>query len=325
MAGHGAPLLPRLGMHVSISGGMDKMAERAVAFGCEAVQVFSRSPQGGKARPLTGAEVEAARRTLDAAGIQPLVVHVPYFANLCAADDGLRGYAVETLAGEFERAGLLGAPFVVTHPGRPAGGVDPADSRRLALASLAEALAKADEAAATAGGGSTAAAGTPGSARPLLLLENTAGMGRELGSTLEELAELAAGLEKAPGGGHAVGLCLDTCHAHAAGYDLSGLKGVSALARRILDLFGPGKLRVVHANDSRGATGSRLDRHAPVGQGTIGDDGFRALMAEPLFAACPFLLETPGSDEERAADLERLRRLRTGEDLGDRAARAPGP
>lgn len=309
----GEPLLPRLGMHVSISGGMDKMAERAARYGCETVQIFSRSPQGGKARPLAAGEVETARRTLDAAGIGPLVVHVPYFVNLCAAEDRLRAYAVETLAGEFERAVVLGAPYVVTHPGRPAEGVNPTDGRRLVLASLAEALSKADEAAATPGWASAVSGGASGSQRPLLLLENTAGMGRELGSALEELAELAAGLESAPGGGHAVGLCLDTCHAHAAGYDLSGPGGAEALARRLMALFGPDRLKIVHANDSLGAAGSRLDRHVAVGEGTIGKHGFRALMTEPLFAACPFLLETPGSDEERALDLERLRRLRAGD------------
>lgn len=295
--GGSPPPRPRLGMHVSIAGGMAKMAERARDFGCEAVQVFSRSPQGGKARPLPPEEVAAARSVLENSGIFPLVVHTPYFVNLCSSDEGLRAYAVETLAGELERAALLGSPYVVTHLGRPAEGVGLAEGLALAAASVAEAFRR-----------------VPGGAEGVtLLLENTAGAGREIGSSLEELAHVVGELGR--GAKDRLGVCLDTCHAQAAGYDLGTQAGVRAFSLRAAQLVGPDRVKVVHANDSLGAAGSHLDRHVPVGQGTIGEEGFRALLTDPLLAGCPFLLETPGTDEERATDLVRLRRLRAGEPL----------
>jgi deoxyribonuclease-4 len=305
-AGGGTPPpVPRLGMHVSIAGGLEKMAERARSFGCESVQVFSRSPRGGPARVLAPGEVAGCRRVLEEAGVRPLVVHVPYFINLCAADEGLRAYAVESLAGEFARAARLGAAYVVTHLGRPGEGVAAPDGLALAAASVAEAFRQAGDAGGPAG---KAAGGVR------LLLENTAGSGREIGWRLEELAELLVMVDRASGG--RTGICLDTCHAHAAGYDLGGPEGVAAFARRARELFGAGQVRVVHANDALEPAGSHLDRHAAIGAGTIGEAGFSALLAETLFRDSPFLLETPGSDEERALDLVRLRRIRAGEPLG---------
>jgi len=296
-------------MHVSIAGGLEKMAERARAFGCESVQVFSRSPRGGPARVLAPGEVAGCRRVLEEAGVRPLVVHVPYFINLCAADEGLRAYAVESLAGEFARAARLGAAYVVTHLGRPGEGVAASDGLVLAAASVAEAFRQAGDGARAASGPPARAAGDV-----RLLLENTAGSGREIGWRLEELAELLVLADRASGG--RTGICLDTCHAHAAGYDLGGPAGVAAFARRARELFGAGQVRVVHANDALEPAGSHLDRHAAIGAGTIGEAGFSALLAETLFRDSPFLLETPGSDEERALDLVRLRRIRAGEPLG---------
>lgn len=284
--------VPRLGMHVSIAGGMVRMAERARDFGCEAVQIFSRSPQGGKARAIPLEEALAARDVLDAAGVRPLVIHMPYFANLSSGDDGLRAYAAETLTGEFERASVLGAPYVVTHPGRPAEGTGTSEGIERALTSIVEAYDRA----------------SPAAREVTLLLENTAGSGRELGATLEDLAALLHRLEDEKG--PLFGVCLDTCHAHAAGYDLSSPEGVSAFIRQAADIVGQDRLKAIHANDSAQDAGSHKDRHAPIGSGTIGETGFSALLATPALAGCPFLLETPGSDEERAADLRRLRLLR---------------
>lgn len=286
-------------MHVSISGGLDRMASRARDLGCEAVQIFSRSPRGGKARPLGSEETDAVRRILGEAGIHPLVIHMPYFANLSASDEGLRSYAVETMAGELGRAAALGAPYVVTHLGRLADGTPAAEALETACRSVREAFDQAPDAAEAAG--------------VTLLLENTAGAGREIGSDLAELADLYHRLEADCG--RRLGVCLDTCHAHAAGYDLSGVQGLSELKGLVTKLLGPETVKVVHANDCAGDAGSHKDRHALIGEGTIGEAGFRALLGEPLLAGCPFLLETPGSDEERAEDLARLKRLRSGEKL----------
>ncbi len=291
--------VPRLGMHVSIAGGMEKMAERARDFGCETVQIFSRSPRGGEARPLEAAEVGEARRILEAAGVRPLVIHVPYFANLATRDENLRQYAVETLKGELERAALLGSPYVVSHLGRPAKGDSDEAGLKLAARSVLEVFERLGD---SAGG-------------VMLLLENTAGAGREIGWRLEELGDLHRRVDPACGG--RVGICLDTCHAQAAGYDLGGPEGVAEFARLAARVFGPGEVRVIHANDALGEAGSHKDRHAPIGEGTIGETGFRALLGETFFADCPFLLETPGTDEERALDLERLKHIRAGEPLGN--------
>ncbi len=288
-------------MHVSISGGMDRMAERARDYGCEAVQIFSRSPRGGKARALSAEEVAGARSVLEAADVRPLVVHTPYFANLVAGDKDLRRYAVETVAEDLHRASELGSPYVVTHVGRPAPDLHPEAARELAAESLSSVL--------------RAQGGTGG---VILLLENTAGSEREMGASLEDLAGLLGRVEAGfPG---RLGVCLDTCHAHAAGYDLSRPASVRRFIDLALELFGPERVRVVHANDSLAAAGSRLDRHAPVGAGTIGESGFRALLGDPRLRGCPFLVETPGTDEERARDLERLRRLRQAAGGGETAS-----
>ncbi|MCL6580484.1 MAG: deoxyribonuclease IV [Firmicutes bacterium] len=186
-----------------------------------------------------------------------------------------------------------------THPGRPGKGTGPGEARRLVVESVLRAFEMAPDAA----------------ARVRLLLENTSGAGHELGASLEEVAALAEAIEEGLGVPGRVGFCLDTCHAHAAGYDLRHAAGVSALVGRVTELLGRDRLAVVHANDSLGEVGSRRDRHAPIGRGTIGEAGFRALLAEPHFAGCPFLVETPGSDEDRAADVARLKRLRAGEAL----------
>lgn len=297
--GGAPPPVPILGMHVSISGGMDQMAERARRHGCEAVQIFSRSPQGGKARPLGDEEVARARAILDQAGVNPLVIHTPYFINLVSADEGLREYGIESLVGELERAAVLGAPYVVTHLGRPPKGTAPPEAIELAVQSVARALRQVPD-------GSAAEA-------LILLLENTAGSAREIGADLGELAALLDQL--LPEFGSRVGICLDTCHAHAAGYDLGRPGGVSDFSRVAREMFGPERVRVVHVNDSVGEAGSHLDRHAPIGAGSIGVAGFRELLADAFLSRCPCLLETPGTDEERAVDLERLRRLRAGEPL----------
>lgn len=291
-------------MHVSISGGMDQMAERARKHGCESVQIFSRSPQGGKARPLGDNEVVRARAILDQAGIHPLVIHTPYFINLVSSDSDLRDYGIESLTGELERAAVLGARYVVTHLGRPAKGVTPASAVDLAEASVREALGRA------AREGRTEAV--------TLLLENTAGSAREIGADLSELADLVRRL--AQDFGPRIGVCLDTCHAHAAGYDLGRPGGVAAFSRIAREVFGPGRVGVIHVNDSSAEAGSRVDRHRPIGSGTIGEAGFRDLLADPFLAQCPCLLETPGSDDERAEDLERLRRLRAGQPLSAEVA-----
>lgn len=251
---------------------MEKMAWTAASLGCEAVQVFSRSPKGGKAKTLDPSDVAAARSVLSEKGVWPLVVHVPYFLNLATTDPEKRGYSLDVVVEDLKRTEALGGEFLVTHPGHknPDEAADSPDVLARALANLEEILARY-------------------SGPVKLLLENTAGQGQEIGSSFESVAALVRNLPE-----RRVGTCLDTCHAFAAGYDMRGKAGV----RRILTTFdravGLKTLGVIHLNDSKGGLGSRIDRHQHIGQGEMGVETFRALVNSPLLPDnIPGLLETP--------------------------------
>jgi len=262
----------RIGIHVSIAGGMEKMAWTAASLGCEAVQIFSRSPRGGKAKPIPPAEAEAARAALAKEGIRPLVVHVPYFLNLASSDSEKRKYSVEVLVEDLERTETLGGEFLVTHVGHK----DP-DEEAESPGALARVLGSIEEALSCYRG-------------PVrLLLENTAGQGQEIGSSFEAISAL---IRSSPEG--RVGACLDTCHAFAAGYDLRGESGVHQILTTFDRIIGIDLLFAIHINDSKGGLGSRIDRHEHIGMGHLGEDTFRALVNNPILPGdLPGLLETP--------------------------------
>jgi len=264
----------RIGAHMSISGGLAKMARRAAASGCQAIQIFSRSPRGGKARRLPAAEVSEMKNILGEADIRPLVVHTPYTMNLATRKEEMRDYTVDLLAADMRRASELGATYLVTHVGSHGTG-----SREQGLRWAAENIQRALDRAGVSG--------------VTLLLENTAGAGTELGSTLDELLQLAELVN-----GHPVGLCIDTCHAFAAGWDLTRPKGVRELLAQT-DL-----IRLIHVNDSRYPLGSRRDRHANIGEGHMGMEFFLQLLEAS--GQLPLILETPAKG--RLKDLELLRR-----------------
>ena len=262
----------RIGIHVSIAGGMEKMAWTAASLGCEAVQIFSRSPRGGKAKPIPTAEAEAAKEVLAKEGIRPLVVHVPYFLNLASSDPEKRKYSVEVLVEDLERTESLGGAYLVTHVGHKDPGEDPEAPEALArvLGSIEGALSR-----------------YRGPVR--LLLENTAGQGQEIGSSFEAISAL---IKNSPAG--RVGACLDTCHAFAAGYDLRGEAGVHQVLTTFDRIIGIDVLFAVHVNDSKGDLGSHIDRHEHIGMGRLGEETFRALVRSPLLPSeIPGLLETP--------------------------------
>jgi len=277
----------RLGAHLSIAGGWQQLIADAVSLGCETVQVFSRSPRGGKARPLGEAEVAVLRDGLARAAIAPLIVHTPYLVNIGAADESRWEYAVQVLAEDLERAALLGAPWVVVHMGH---------ARELpleeGLGRCVRALDRARERAGTAGAGVT------------ILLENTAG---GLGESVEGLAWVISRSQYPQG----LGVCLDTCHAFAAGYDLRTTEGQEVLLARVRELLGSERVKAWHFNDSAGACGSHLDRHEPLGQGQIGVEGFALLLEQPEVRGRPVILETPvRTPEGYRPDLGVLRELR---------------
>ena len=277
----------RIGCHLSIGKGFYAMAAVALGVGCETVQVFSRSPRGGKAKPIDPGQVGKMKGVLFQAGIEPLCVHVPYFINLSSSNDHNYGYSLEVLKEDLERAAILGASFLVTHVGHA-----PAGEERTALGRVAAAVNQA-----------LSEVTSP----VVLLLENTAGQGQEVGNTFADLAFILEGVRDSS----RVGICFDTCHAFGAGYGLGTPEGLEATLAEFRRDLGLENLRLVHANDSRGVRGSHLDRHANIGEGHIGIEGFRLILARPEFRDTPFILETPVDDQtEFVKDITTLKSLR---------------
>jgi len=280
----------RVGIHVSIAGGMEKMAWTAASLGCEAVQVFSRSPRGGKAKLLVPSDVAAARSALEEKNIRPLVVHVPYFLNLASSDPETRGYSLDVLVEDLLRTEALGGKFLVTHIGHK-GREEESDSPDVlgrVLTSIQEVLVRY-------------------SGPVTLLLENTAGQGQEVGSSFEAISALLRSLPEGR-----VGACLDTCHAFGAGYDVRGEAGVHQVLTAFDRIVGLELLGAMHLNDSKGSLGSRIDRHQHIGRGQLGLETFRALVNSPLLPGdLPGLLETPvdnpGDDLANVRTVKELR------------------
>ena len=281
----------KVGIHVSIQGGMYAMAERAEHLGCETVQVFSRSPRGGKASALDPRDIEKMRETFDRCSMWPLVVHVPYFLNLASSDDEKRLASVEVLIEDLGRAETLGAKYLVTHLGHLSPGEEPESAG--AIERVTRSIREALEA-------------YRGPVK--VLLENTAGQGREIGWRFEIIGEMLGNLPE-----DRVGACLDTCHAFAAGYDLGSKRAVETTLLEFDRYIGLDKLGVVHMNDSRGECGSHLDRHEHIGLGKIGVEGFRAILGSPLLPSnIPGILETPQeSPEDDERNVKTLKSLRS--------------
>lgn len=280
----------KFGVHLSIQGGMGKMAQAAIELGCETVQIFSRSPRGGKAKRLVPDDVAKMRQLFHEHQIRPLIIHAPYFVNLASTEFSKRNYSIEVLAEDLFRAETLGAEFVVTHIGHKS--KDEPPNAEEALFRVVDSLKKI-------------LAMYTGPVK--LLLENTAGQGQEIGSTFEALGTLIDELPR-----NRVGTCFDTCHAFGQGYDLSKPGAVP----QTLSLFdrhvGFDTLEVIHLNDSKNSLGSHRDRHHHIGQGEIGLEGFRVLINSPqLKSDIPGIMETPSdsptADEDNLSTVKGLR------------------
>lgn len=276
----------RVGVHVSIAGSIAKAVERAQGIGCDTFQIFSRNPRGWAAKPLTSADADAFRAALAAAGIGPAVSHMPYLPNLASPNDDQYEKSVAVLVHELERAEALGLPYVVTHLGHHLGaGIDAGEAR--VIAALDRAVDAAPESV-------------------MLLVENTAGEKNSVGSRFDAIARILEGCA-CPG---RLGVCLDTCHAFGAGYDLHTPDGVEETLADFEDTIGLSRLRVVHCNDSKGALGSGLDRHEHVGLGAIGEAGFRLLLHRRELRDLPFICETPEDGRrDGAGNIAKVREL----------------
>jgi len=273
-----------LGVHASIAGGIDRAIARGEALGCTALQIFSKNASRWHAAPLGEEAAAAFRRAWRASRIGPVYVHDSYLINLAAPDEQKRHRSQAALLDELRRCAALGVSGLVMHPGAHLGAGEEAGLRRIADA-LRNILAEAPP-------------------RVRILLETTAGMGSHLGWRFEQLARI---MELVPE--HDFGICFDTCHVFAAGYDLATETGYEAVMTEFDRLIGCRRIRLFHLNDSRKPCGSRLDRHAHVGRGHIGETGFACLMRDERFAAVAKIIETPPG-EDHADDRRNLALLR---------------
>ncbi|MFI5354699.1 MAG: deoxyribonuclease IV [Desulfobaccales bacterium] len=255
----------RLGFHLSIAGSLLKAISQAEKLGCQALQIFVQNPRGWKWRPVAPGDIRAFTAARRRAGLGPLMVHLSYLPNLAAADPVLYQRSAARLVQELALARELEADYLVIHPGH--GDLTEASFRLVAQA-LAAAVSRVPP-------------------PPLVLLENTAGQGNELGWRIEHLQRLMelSGVE--------LGLCLDTAHAFASGYDLRAAAGTSQLLGEIARGPGLGRLKMLHLNDSRAGFNSRVDRHWHLGEGQIGLEGLRQFLGHPWLNPKGAIMETP--------------------------------
>lgn len=292
-----------IGPHLPLGHGLPKAAARAVEIGATAVQIFTDNPTAWRRRPEPPADLPTFRRQLAEAGIGPVAVHAPYLVNLCGANEDFWQRSVETMANELRVATQYGAQFVVMHIGSHRGA-----GRSEGIQRLARGLTGVFEQAATAVGDA--------GELPLLVLENSAGTGDGIGATLEDIADILAAADAAGVSIDRLGVCLDTAHLWAAGYDIGSQTAIERLVDRVDELVGRERVVVLHLNDSRTTLGSRLDRHEHIGAGQIGPDALRDLLCHPWLATLPTYLETPGMDiGYDKVNLDRVRLLLAGEPL----------
>lgn len=280
------PAMIRLGVHASISGHLANAIDEAARLGCTTVQIFSGNPRGWAADALSKDEVRAFLDARERGGITPLVIHCGYLINLASPNPLIRQRSVMAFRRELERAIELRADYLVVHPGSAKD--QPAER---GIHHCRDAIRRAVRGLRLT--------------RLTILIENTAGQGGQIGRTLEQLADLLEGLDDLP-----VGLCLDTAHAYATGYDLSTEAGVGEFLSRVDSAVGMDRIAVIHANDTCIPLGGRRDRHWHIGQGQIGLTGFRVLVNHPILGHCPFILETPKkTPDDDPANLAQLKKL----------------
>ncbi len=274
-------MVKRVGVHLGTAGGASNAVERAREIGANTFQIFSSSPRMWRAPKVDPKQAERMRTLRAQLDVGPLVIHTSYLVNVCSQSEELRQKSIAAFRGEIERALALGAEYLVLHPGSWKG-----LTRDEGLKLAADSISRAIDGLPWQGTGFH------------ILIENTAGAEFSLGGSFEQVAELVTRLKS-----HApVGVCLDTCHTHVAGYDLVSFEGYEETMRQAAATVALDAVRVWHCNDAKAAYGSKLDRHEHIGQGTMGIEPFRRLLNDPRFAHCAFIAETPvdePGDEER--------------------------
>ena len=296
---HGRRVL--IGAHVSPAGGPAKAIARGSERGARAIQIFNQNPRAWRPRVYSADEIAAFRAAMAASNVDALLIHAVYLLNCASQDPEIRAKTLRSLTSSLRAGSELGASAVVLHPGSALRGeVAPAIARAAQL--IAEALAESG--------------GCP------LHLENTAGTGGTLGRSFEELAALI----DAAGGDERLGLCLDSCHLLASGFDIRTPEGLTRTLDRCVALVGLDRLGSLHLNDSATPLGSNRDRHANIGEGEIGRRGCAVFLSEPRFDGLPCVLETPGPNHSgpSAQEIALARRLRAQGAAARRRARAAG-
>ena len=275
-------LMARMGVHVSIAGGVDKAVGRAKEKGCDVFQIFSSNPRGWKIRPISDDDIERFAAQFRSSGLDLAVDHMPYLPNLASPRDDVYIKSIDALATELARCKMLGIPFLVTHLGSHLGaGWEQGLQRIVGALDLAFSRAENDV---------------------VLLLENTAGTKNSMGGSFQEIAAIIDSLQDRRS---RLGVCLDTCHLFAAGYELRTPEGLGETLDQFKSNIGLEKLMLIHLNDCRGTLGSHLDRHEHIGLGQIGEVGFRTILGHEAIRALPMILETP--IDSRRDDLGNLR------------------
>ncbi len=284
-----------IGAHVSPSGGVARAVERGVVRDCRAIQIFNQNPRAWKPREYDPVDVEAFRAAMESTEVDALLIHAVYLLNPASDDADIRAKTLASLTSSLRAGAELGAAGVVLHPGSAKGGeAAPAIARAGEL--IAEALAESD--------------GCP------LHLENTAGAGGTLGRSFDELAALL----DAAGGDGRLGVCLDSCHLLASGFEVRTPDGLDATLAEADAKVGLERLRSLHLNDSQTPLGSNRDRHANVGEGELGEEGCAVFLSDPRFDGLPCVLETP-TDE---ADGPKAEEVALARELRERGRRARG-
>lgn len=288
----------RIGAHMSVAGGVTRAVERAVLHGCESLQIFTKNASQWRGKPIDAVEARQFREAVVAGGLRPVVSHASYLINIATTNPVLRAQSTAALLDELDRADTLGLAGVVLHPGTCTSGSED-EALTLVAGAIREVFTQ-----------------RPGQ-QAQLLLEHTAGQGRTLGHRFEQLATIIERLD-----GHAgVGVCLDTCHLLASGYDIATEAGFARTFDDFDRTLGFHRLKVVHANDSKKPCGSRVDRHEHLGEGCVGEPAFARIATDDRFAHLPMILETekskdagkPGAivlDPFDVRNLSTLRRLR---------------
>lgn len=273
-----------LGAHVPTAGGLHKAPAHGQDIGATAIQVFTRNQRQWAAKPLGAEEAAAFQAALAATGVRSVMAHASYLINLASPDPVVLGRGRDALREEVARCHALGIPYAIFHPGAHLGCGEESGVRAVA-ASLDDVL--------------SASPGGP----VMPLVEITAGQGSCVGHRFEHLAEILARV-RSP---ERVGVCLDTCHLYAAGYDIATPRGYERTIAEFDRVVGLGTLRAMHLNDSRRELGSRVDRHAPIGEGHLGLATFRRIVADDRLTAVPKVLETPGGLEGWRREIALLR------------------